>query len=172
MQYKVSQLENDTIDLSQHRSAKMKLNELELTNKFRMEHQNERLKDTISKLEKDADLVKFKAQADQEKHKKLLNQFRDLKEDYLSLQGKESDIAEKNSVLLKKIDISQSENVVLKKDLELALKRIDDFHTAISSEMDSDTDTITFSGEEDIFSSNYTLTSESIANELLEAKQK
>ena len=38
--------------------------------------------------------------------------------------------------------------IILKKDLELALKRIDDFHSAISSEIDSDSDTITFSDEE------------------------
>ena len=176
--YKISQLENDTIDLSQHKNAKMKLSELEqkldleMTKSFRVEHQNDRLKDTISNLEKEADLVKFKHQAEQDKHKKLLNQFRDLKEDYLSLQGKESDTSEKYSALLKKIEISESENIVLKKDLELALKRIDDFHTAITSDIDSDSETITYSGDDDVFSSNYTLSSESIAQELLQAKNK
>ena len=40
----------------------------------------------------------------------------------------------------------------MKKELEMALKRIDDFHIAISSEIDSDTDTINYSeaSEEDI----------------------
>ena len=54
----------------------------------------------------------------------------------------------------------------------MALKRIDDFHTAITSDIDSDSDTITYSGDDDVFSSNYTLSSESIAQELLQAKNK
>ena len=173
LSYKIEQLETDKIDISQHKNAKMKITELEqkldleLTNKFRLEHQADRLRDNVTKLEKEADLEKFKYQADQEKHKKLLNQFRDLKEDYLSLQGKESDMTEKNSNLHKKIEIAESENIILKKDLELAMKRIEDFHTAISSEIDSDSDTITCS-DDDIFVSRQSLISGSIAQEIME----
>merc|ERR1712217_692954 len=78
--------ENDTVELTQHKNAKMKINELEKkldlehTNKFRLEHQADRLKDNVKKLEKEAELEKFKFQTDQEKYKKLLNQFRALKE--------------------------------------------------------------------------------------------
>ena len=122
--------------------------ELERTNKLRLENQVERLKETAKKTEREHEIERFKHQTESEKHRKLLNQFRDLKEDYLSLQGKESDTADKNSHLNKKIEIVDSENIILKKDLELALKRIEDFHTAISSEIDSDSDTITFSDEE------------------------
>ena len=171
--YRIEQLENDTVELTQHKNAKMKINELEKkldlehTNKFRLEHQADRLKDNVKKLEKEAELEKFKFQTDQEKYKKLLNQFRDLKEDYLSLQGKESDVSEKNSNLTKKIEISEAENIILKKDLELAMRRIEDFHTAISSEIDSDSDTITFS-EDDLFLSQQSLFAGSIAYELNE----
>ena len=154
LQSRIDSLETDCIDLNQHRKSKVKISELEqkleleLTNKLRLENQVERLKEAAKKTEREGELERFKYQADLEKHRKLTHQFRDLKEDYLSLQGKETDTADKNHHLNNKIEIIESENVILKKDLELALKRIDDFHSAISSEMDSDSDTITFSDEE------------------------
>merc|ERR1712106_1203114 len=86
-----------------------------------------------------------------EKHRKMLNQFRDLKEDYLSLQGKEMDVSEKKNVLEKKLEISESEIVVLKSELDMAFRRIEDFQVAINSEIDgSDCGTvITSSGSEE-----------------------
>ena len=154
LQRRLDTLETDCIDLAQHKKSQVKTAELEQklelerTNKMRLENQVERLKETAKKTEREQEIERFKYQAESEKHRKLVNQFRDLKEDYLSLQGKESDTAEKNSHLNKKIEIVESENIILKKDLELALKRIEDFHTAITSEIDSDSDTITFSDEE------------------------
>ena len=154
LQARIDSLETDCIDLNQHRKSKVKISELEqkleleVTNKLRLENQLERLRETAKKTERDGELERFKYQADLEKHRKLLHQFRDLKEDYLSLQGKETDTADKNHHLNNKIEIIESENIILKKDLELALKRIDDFHSAITSEIDSDSDTITFSDEE------------------------
>ena len=154
LQARIDSLETDCIDLNQHRKSKVKISELEqkleleVTNKLRLENQLERLRETAKKTERDGELERFKYQADLEKHRKLLHQFRDLKEDYLSLQGKETDTSDKNQHLNNKIEIIESENIILKKDLELALKRIDDFHSAITSEIDSDSDTITFSDEE------------------------
>merc|ERR1712008_99046 len=118
----------------------------------RMETQIDRLKESVKKMDMEADEMRLKSQNDQEKNRKVLNQFRDLKEDYMSLQGKEADITEKNHHLNKKLEIAEAENVVMKKEMELAMKRIDDFHLAIISEIDSDTDTINYSeaSEEDI----------------------
>ena len=45
--------------------------------------------------------VRYQRQGEQEKQRRLLNQLRDLKEDYLSLQGKEADVTEKRNVLEK-----------------------------------------------------------------------
>ena len=139
--------------------------DLEQTNKFRLEHLNERLKDNLAKMEKENEIDRIKHQSDQEKHKKLVSQFRDLKEDYMSLQVKESDIKDKNMNLNKKIEITESENIILKKDLELAMKRIKDFHTAITSDIDSDSDTITYSDDD----SSFTSRPQSLALELNEA---
>ena len=172
--HKIELLESDTFDLNQHKNAKFKITELEQklnleqTNKYRLEHQAERMKDNVQKLEEEAELLQFKYQTDQEKYKKQLNQFRDLKEDYLSLQGKECDTSEKCSKLQKKLDIAEAENIIIKKDLELAMRRIEDFHMAINSEIDSDSDTITYSDDE-MFLSNSSLKSESIDKELKES---
>lgn len=45
--------------------------------------------------------MRFHRQAEQEKQRRMVNQFRDLKEDYMSLQGKEADVSEKRAVLEK-----------------------------------------------------------------------
>ena len=45
--------------------------------------------------------ARYQRQGEQEKQRRLLNQLRDLKEDYLSLQGKEADVTEKRNVLEK-----------------------------------------------------------------------
>ena len=181
LQRRLDTLETDCIDLAQHKKSQVKTAELEQklelerTNKMRLENQVERLKETAKKTERDQEIERFKYQAESEKHRKLVNQFRDLKEDYLSLQGKESDTAEKNSHLNKKIEIVESENIILKKDLELALKRIEDFHTAITSEIDSDSDTITFSDEEfleTLSQSRQSSIRDSIAQEISEVNSK
>ena len=174
--HKIELLESDTFDLNQYKNAKFKITELEQklnleqTNKYRLEHQAERMKDNVHKLEEEAELLQFKYQTDQEKYKKQLNQFRDLKEDYLSLQGKECDTSEKCSKLQKKLDIAEAENIIIKKDLELAMRRIEDFHMAINSEIDSDSDTVTYSDDE-MFLSNSSLKSESIDKELKESQK-
>ena len=45
--------------------------------------------------------VRYQRQGEQEKQRRLINQLRDLREDYLSLQGKEADVTEKRNVLEK-----------------------------------------------------------------------
>ena len=171
---KIELLESDKFDLNQHKNAKFKITELEQklnleqTNRYRLEHQAERLKDNVHKLEKEADILQLKYQTDQEKYKKQLNQFRDLNEDFLSLQGKESDASEKCRKLQKELDIAGAENIIIKKDLELAMRRIEDFQFAINSEIDSDSDTITYSDDE-MFLSNSSL--KSIDKEIKESKK-
>ena len=89
--------------------------ELEVAGRVRLESQVARLKDAKERMEKvtmshsglsplsvqESEELRFHRQAEQEKHRRLLNQCRDLKEDYLSLQGKEADVSEKKTVLEK-----------------------------------------------------------------------
>ena len=118
---KVVQLEEDTTNVSKHKGLQLKVIdleqrlELEQTARQRMETQIDRLKESVKKTDKEADEMRLKSQNDQEKNRKVLNQFRDLKEDYMSLQGKEADITENNHHLNKKLEIAEAENVVMKK---------------------------------------------------------
>ena len=57
------------------------------------------------------------------------------------LQRKEANVSQMMNVLENKLLITGSENVILKKELEMALGRIDDFQIAIHSEISSETDT-------------------------------
>ena len=63
------------------------------------------LKDTLYNVyvcqSQESEEVRYQRQGEQEKQRRLLNQLRDLKEDYLSLQGKEADVTEKRNVLEK-----------------------------------------------------------------------
>jgi len=153
MSVKLVVLEEDVDKKSKQKGLEIKVVdleqriELEQTSRKRMETQIERLRQSIKKMDKESDEMRYKAQGEQEKNRKLLNQLRDLKEDYMSLQGKEADITERNIHLGKRLEIAEAENIVMKKELELALQRIDEFHQAISScsEVDSDTDTMTYS---------------------------
>ena len=55
--------------------------------------------------------MRVKEQASQEAQKKLSRQLRDLKEDYVNLQTKETEIGQKKSDLEKQIELSEAETV-------------------------------------------------------------
>ena len=55
-----------------------------------------------------------------------------------NLQGKESDLLQKNGDLEKQIEVSDVEVMTLKSDLKLAMKRIEDLQVAISGDIDSE----------------------------------
>ena len=112
--------------------------ELELTTKGRMDTQIGRLKETIERLNKEVEEIRIKEQSSQDQQKKLGRKLRDLKEDYATLQGKESDLHQKNGDLEKQIEVSDVEVITLKGDLKLAMKRIEDLQVAISGDIDSE----------------------------------
>ena len=117
--------------------------ELEKTTRNRMEMQITRLRETVEKLDKETEELRLKSQDEQEMQRKLFNQLKDLKEDYTLLQRKETEMSQQKSLIDKKNLITESENDILKKELEIAHGRIDDFQIAINSEIGSDTDTAT-----------------------------
>merc|ERR1712176_885412 len=123
---KVDCMDVDTVGNLTMKRLEMKIRELEskleleLTTKGRMETQVGRLKETIERLNKEVEEIRIKEQSSQDQQKKLGRQLRDLKEDYATLQGKESDLHQKNG------------------DLKLAMKRIEDLQVAISGDIDSE----------------------------------
>merc|ERR1712241_1513628 len=123
---KVDCMDVDTVSNLTMKRLEMKIRELdsklelEVTTKGRMETQIGRLKETIERLNKEIEDIRIKEQSSQDQQKKMGRQLRDLKEDYATLQGKESDLLQKNG------------------DLELAMKRIEDLQVAISGDIDSE----------------------------------
>ena len=76
-----------------------------------------------------------------------------MREDYISLLVKEMDISEKKSILENKLEISESETMAVKIQLQLANERIEDLHSILNSDnsdTDSDCSSLVFSdGAED-----------------------
>ena len=141
---KVDCMDMDTVSNLTMKRLEMKIRELEskleleLTTKGRMDTQIGRLKETIERLNKEVEEIRIKEQSSQDQQKKLGRQLRDLKEDYATLQGKESDLHQKNGDLEKQIEVSDVEVITLKGDLKLAMKRIEDLQVAISGDIDSE----------------------------------
>merc|ERR1712227_951619 len=141
---KVDCMDVDTVSNLTMKRLEMKIRELEskleleVTTKGRMETQVGRLKETIERLNKEVDDIRIKEQSSQDQQKKMGRRLRDLKEDYATLQGKESDLMQKNGDLEKQIEVSDVEVMTLKSDLKLAMKRIEDLQVAISGDIDSE----------------------------------
>ena len=104
--------------------------------KSQLETQVGRLKETIERLNKEVDDIRIREQSRQDQQKKMGRQLRDLKED--TLQGKESDLVQKNGDLEKQIEVSDVEVMTLKSDLKLAMKSIEDLQVAISGDIEDD----------------------------------
>ena len=152
---KIEELEA-TKDTSDHvNKFKLKVSELEhkveleKTTRNRMEIQIGRLRETVEKIDKEAEELRLTVQGDKENVRKLHSKLRDLKEDYIALHRKEVNMSQLKIVLDNKLLIAESENRLLKKELEMAHSRIDDFLMAIHSEICSETDTVRGSGEVD-----------------------
>ena len=113
--------------------------ELELTTRGRMDTQITRLKENIEKQNKENDDIRARELASQESQKKLGRQLRDLREDFTTVQGKETDLVQRKADLEKQLEVSEVEVMTVKADLKLAMKRIEDLQVAISGDIDSET---------------------------------
>ena len=77
-------------------------------------------------------------------------QLRKMREDCISLQVKEMAISEKKSILEKQLEISEVETITVQTQLQLANERIEDLHSFLNSDTDSDCSSREFSdGAED-----------------------
>ena len=145
---KIQSLEGENVSSAQHHRLELKIKELESkldleqTTRGRMETQINRLKEGIEKLNGDCDNLRVKEQGAQDTTRKLQRQLRDLKEEYATLQQKETESNSKKNELEKALEISEAEIVTARNDLKLAMKRLEDLQTAMNGEIDSDTDSI------------------------------
>ena len=85
-------------------------------------------------------LNRNKELASQDVARKLQRQLRDLREDYATVQQKETESNAKENELEKQLELAEAETVLAKNDLKLAMKRIEDLQTAINVELDSESD--------------------------------
>jgi len=141
---KLGNLEGENVSTSQHKRLELKIRELEskleleITSKNRMETQIQRLKDTIEKVTKEKDDLRIREQNSVDSLKKSARQLRDLKEDYATIQGKETELSHKKFDLEKQLEVAEAETLTVRSDLKLAMKRIEDLQAAIAGELDSD----------------------------------
>lgn len=149
-------LDGEHLNLSKHKIFENKITELErkleLEETTRQRHETiiERLKQHLERLENENEKIIKTIKAKEEIQQNAYAQFKNMKEDYISLQVKEMDISEKKSILEKHLEISESETNAVKKQLQLANQRVDDLHSILNSDTDSECSSLAFSdGEED-----------------------
>merc|ERR1719445_2130528 len=82
--------------------------------------------------------MRLRDQTSQEAQRKQARQLRDLKEDFTTVQGKETELLQKKEVLEKQLEVAEVETATVRTDLKLAIKRIEDLQAAINGEIDSE----------------------------------
>lgn len=141
---KLGNLEGENVSTSQHKRLELKIREfeskleLEITSKSRMEIQIQRLKEVVDKLTKEKEEVRVREAAAQELAKKTNRQLRDVKEEFTTIQGKETELCQKKFDLEKQLEVAEAETLTVRSDLKLALKRIEDLQAAIQGDIDTD----------------------------------
>ena len=99
------------------------------------------MKEALEKSNQELDAIRCKEQLSQESSKRLQRQLRDAREEITSSEQRDADTAQQVREQQQRIELLESENATLVKDLSLALRRIDDLHLAMQGEMEtSDSD--------------------------------
>merc|ERR1712223_2136479 len=152
---KIESLEGDQVSTAQHQRLELKIKELETkleleqTTRGRMDTQICRLKESIEKLNHECDSLRVKEATSQDQSRRLQRQLRDLKENYTTLQQKETEVNAKKNEYEKKLELAEAETVTARNDLKLALKRVEDLQQAINGELDSDLDSLASDADSD-----------------------
>lgn len=95
----------------------------------------------LDKSNQELDALRCREQLAAESTKRLQRQLRDLREDLTSSEQRDADTSQQMRELQQRIELLESENATLVKDLSLALRRIEDLQMAMQGEMDtSDSD--------------------------------
>ena len=133
--------------------------ELEETTCQRQETIIERLKQYLDKLENENEKIIKTLKSKEEIQQNFDSQLKNMREDYISLQVKEMAISEKKGILERQLEISESETMHVKSQLTLANQRIEDLHSILNSDTDSDCSVYSFTDEAeddlDIFLQNH-----------------
>merc|ERR1712158_150292 len=90
-----------------------------------------------------------KESTSQDQGRRLQRQLRDLKENYTTLQQKETEVNAKKNEYEKKLELAEAETVTARNDLKLALKRVEDLQQAINGELDSELDSLASDADSD-----------------------
>jgi chromosome segregation ATPase len=119
-----------------------------------MEAMITKLKEQVEALTQDLENSRLREQTAQEAQKRAVRQLRDAQDEYATLQLRETEALSKKEGLEQQLDQYETENLTLKSDLTLALKRIEDLQAAMQDvQDDSDSDLgsgrIGSSGDED-----------------------
>ncbi|XP_046442459.1 unconventional myosin-XVIIIa-like isoform X2 [Daphnia pulex] len=140
-------LEIDTKSVHTQKRMELKVKELESrveleqTSKSRLETQVSRLKEMLDKSNLELDSLRCKEQLSQESSKRLQRQLRDVREELTGSEQRDADTSQQLREFEQRIELLESENATLVKDLSLALRRIEDLQVAMQGEMDtSDSD--------------------------------
>lgn len=155
MNVRIESLDGENMCHAQHNRLELKIKELESkleleqTTRSRMETQIVRLKEAIERLNHECDSLRMKEASALDHSRKLQRQLRDVKENYATLQQKETDVNAKKNEYEKLLELAEAETVTSKNDLKAALKRIEDLQTAINGELDSESDYLNSDGESD-----------------------
>lgn len=136
-------LEVDTKSIHAQKRMELKLKELESrveleqTSKSRLETQVVRLKEMLEKTNGELDALRSREQLSQESSKRMLRQLRDAREEIATSEQRDADTSQQVREMQQRIELLESENATLVKDLSLALRRIEDLHLAMQGDMDS-----------------------------------
>ena len=99
-----------------------------------------RLKEMLDKSNQELDTLRCREQLSHESTKRLQRQLRDVREELTGFEQRDADTSGRVREFEQRIELLESENATLVKDLSLALRRIEDLQTAMQGEMDSDSD--------------------------------
>lgn len=81
-----------------------------------MESQISRLKEAVEKINNECDLLRSKELVTQDISRKLQRQLRELREDYATVQQKETEANAKKNELEKQLELAEAETLLVKKD--------------------------------------------------------
>lgn len=112
--------------------------ELEQTTRTRLEVQVNRHKEALERLQTELSQCKVRELQAQDALKKSQKSFRELREEYQMVSGREQESATRRKDLEKKIEQFESESTALRNDLRLALQRIADLQQAMEECDDDD----------------------------------
>ena len=96
-----------------------------------------RLKEMVEKSNQELDTLRSREQLSQETSKRMQRQLRDAREEITNSEQRDADTSQQVREMQQRIELLESENATLVKDLSLALRRIEDLHVAMQGDMDS-----------------------------------